>query len=52
VNLLNLSREPRRGQLVTKPSARHAVNLMDGKQIKSHFTLSQLEPALLALTPR
>ena len=49
VNLLNLSREPRRVQLLTKPSARRAVNLMDGKETEFPFTLSPLEPTLLAL---
>ena len=52
VNLLNLSREPRRVQLVTKPSARNALNLMDGKEIEFPYTLSPLEPALLALKLR
>ena len=52
VNLLNLSREPRRVQLVTKPAAKHALNLMDGKQIEFPFTLSPLEPVVLALGPR
>jgi hypothetical protein len=52
VNLLNLSREPRRVQLVTRPSARHALNLMDGKEIEFPYTLSPLEPALLALKLR
>ena len=52
VNLLNLSREPRRVQLVTKPSARRALNLMDGKEIEFPFTLSPLEPTLLALKLR
>jgi hypothetical protein len=52
LNLLNLSREPRRVQLVTKPSASHAVNVMDGNQIEFPLTLSPLEPALLALTQR
>ncbi len=49
VNLLNLSREPRRVQLVTKPSARRALNLMDGKEVEFPFTLAPLEPTLLAL---
>ena len=52
VNLLNLSREPRRLQLVTKPSAKRALNLMDGKEIEFPFTLSPLEPTLLALKLR
>jgi hypothetical protein len=52
VNLLNLSREPRRVQLVTKAAASHALNLMDGKEISLPFTLSPLEPALLALKLR
>ena len=51
-DLFCLSREPKRVQLVTKPSARQALNLMDGKQIEFPFTLSPLEPALLALMPR
>ena len=34
VNLLNLSRAPQQVQLVTKPAAKHALNLMDGKQIE------------------
>ncbi len=49
VNLLNLSRESRRVQLVTKPLARRALNLMNGKEIEFPFTLSPLEPTLLRL---
>jgi hypothetical protein len=49
VNLLNLSREPRRVLLLTKPAAKHALNLIDGKEIEFPFTLSPLEPVLLAL---
>ena len=52
VNLLNLSREPRRVQLVTRPAAKHALNLMDGKEIEFPFALAPLEPVLLALKPR
>jgi hypothetical protein len=52
VNLLNLSREPRRVQLATNPSAKRALNLMNGKEIEVPFTLSPLEPTLLALPPR
>jgi hypothetical protein len=52
VNLLNLSREPRRVQLVTKPAVKRAVNLMDGKEIELPFTLAPLEPALLVLKLR
>ena len=46
VNLLNLSREPRQVQLVTKPAAQHALNLMNGQDIEFPFTLAPLEPAL------
>jgi hypothetical protein len=49
VNLLNLSREPKRVRLATKPVSKHTLNLMDGKEIKSPFTLPPLEPLLLAL---
>ena len=52
VNLLNLSRESRRVQLAAKPSAKSALNLMDGKEIEFPFTLLPLEPTLLALKPR
>lgn len=52
VNLLNLSREPRQVRLVTKPSARRAFNLMDGKEMEFPFTLSPLEPVLLELKTR
>jgi hypothetical protein len=52
VNLLNLSRVRQQVQLVTKPAAKNALNLMDGKQIKFPFTLSPLEPVVLALKLR
>jgi Beta-galactosidase/Beta-galactosidase trimerisation domain len=52
VNLLNLSREPRRVQLANQPSARRALNLMDGKEIEFPIALSPLEPTLLALKLR
>ncbi len=52
VNLLNLSREPRRVQLATNPLIKRALNLMNGKEIEVPFTLSPLEPTLLALPPR
>ena len=49
VNLLNLSQEPRSVQLLTKLSAKRALNLMDGQEVEFPFTLSPLEPMLLAL---
>ena len=52
VNLLNLSREPRPVRLVMKPAAKHARNIIDGKEIEFPFTLAPLEPVLLALEPR
>ena len=52
VNLLNLSRVRQQVQLVTKPAAKNALNLMDGKQIEFPFTLSPLEPVVLALRLR
>jgi hypothetical protein len=52
VNLLNLSRTPQLVQLVTKPTAKQALNLMDGKEIEFPLTLSPLEPALLVLKRR
>ncbi|MCX6926292.1 MAG: beta-galactosidase [Verrucomicrobia bacterium] len=52
VNLLNLSWAPQQVQLVTKPAVKHALNLMDCKQIEFPFTLSPLEPLVLALRPR
>ena len=52
VNLLNLTREPRRVQLVTPPSVTHARNLIDGKEIQFPFTLPLLEPTLLTFIKR
>jgi hypothetical protein len=51
VNLLNLSRTPQQVQLVTKPPAQHALNLMDGRPIDFPFTLSPLEPVVLTFQP-
>jgi hypothetical protein len=49
VNLLNLSREPQPVQLVPKPSAQRARNLIDGEEAGFPLTLRPLEPVLLAL---
>jgi hypothetical protein len=49
VNLLNLSREPRRVQLVTKLSTKRPLNLIEGKEVEFPLTLSPLEPTLVAL---
>ncbi|MBI3851922.1 MAG: beta-galactosidase [Verrucomicrobia bacterium] len=52
INLLNLSRERQQVRLVTKPPAKNALNLMDGKEMEVPFTLSPLEPVLLVRRPR
>jgi hypothetical protein len=49
VNLLNLSREPRQVELVTKPPAGRALNLMNGKEVALPITLAPLDPILLSL---
>jgi hypothetical protein len=52
VNLLNLSREPRLVRFVTKPAAKHGLNLMDGKVMEFPIRLPPLEPVLLVLKQR
>ena len=49
VHLLNLTREPRRVRLVTQAKSKGATDLITGKKTELAFTLSPLEPMLLAL---
>jgi hypothetical protein len=49
VNLLNLTREPRQVRLITQVKSKQATNLISGKEMELAFTLSPLEPTLLAL---